>query len=154
VVGALAAWHGIAYARARAAFATEGEWRYAIIGDYIARELPERAVLFAMQHSGSVRYYSGRAMVRYDQIPKRKLNRVVARLQELGRPSYFVLDGWEEEEFRQRFRFRSPFARLDWPPKADLEFGDVRIYDAADRDRWIAGEKTATEVIPWPFLLP
>ncbi len=97
VVVAMAAWHGVTYARARGAFDTEGDWKYPIVGEYIARELPETAVLFAMQHSGSVRYYSGRGMVRYDQIPEGSLDRVVARLRRLGYRSYFVLEGWEEE---------------------------------------------------------
>jgi hypothetical protein len=151
VLAAMAVWHGLSYARARAAFATEAEWKYEIIGDYIAQELPQRSVLFAMQHSGSVRYYSGRPMVRYDQVPKRRLDRVIARLQRLGYASYFVLDGWEEEVFRERFRYRSAFGRLDWPPVVELEVGDVRIYDAADRSRQVAGEQRTTKVLPWPF---
>ena len=59
-----------------------------MVSQYIARELPETAVLFAMQHSGSVRYYSGRGIVRYDLIPKGRLDRVVARLRRLGYRSY------------------------------------------------------------------
>ena len=99
VVVAMAAWHGVTNARARAAFDTEGEHLASIriVGEYIARELPETAVLFAMQHSGSVRYYSGRGIVRYDLIPKGRLDRVVARLRRLGYRSYFVLEGWEED---------------------------------------------------------
>ena len=140
VVVAMAAWHGVTYARARAAFDTEVDWKYPIVGEYIARELPETAVLFAMQHSGSVRYYSGRGMVRYDQIPKGKLDRVVARLRRLGYRSYFVLEGWEEDVFRERFLNRSALGRLDWSPVMELEFGDVRIYDPADRAlRWLSG---------------
>jgi hypothetical protein len=154
VVVAMMAWHGFTYARARAAFAIEGEWKYEIIGDYIARELPERAVLFAMQHSGSVRYYSGRPMVRYDQVPVRRLDRAIARLQRFGYASYFVLEGWEEDVFRERFRWRSRFGELDWAPAVELEVGDVRIYGAADRSRSIAGERVTTTVLPWPFPRP
>jgi hypothetical protein len=151
VVAAVVAWHGVTYARERAAFDTEGEFRYEIIGDYIARELPQRAVLFAMQHSGSVRYYSGRPMVRYDQVPKRRLDRVIALLRRNGYASYLVLDGWEEKDFRKRFGYRSSFGHLDWPPSVELEVGDVRIYDAADRGPQPAGEQRTTKVLPWPF---
>lgn len=153
-VTAMVAYHGVTYAGARSAFDTEGEWKYALVGEHVARRLPERAVLLAMQHSGSVRYYSGRAMVRYDLIPKRRLGRVVARLRRLGYRPYFLLEGWEEPIFRERFQNWSSLALLDWPAVVELEFADVRIYDPDDRRASLAGEQRVTEIVPWPFPLP
>ena len=56
-----------------------------MIGDAIARRLPANAVILAMQHSGSVRYYAGREIVRYDLMPPHRLDRLMKRLRRLGR---------------------------------------------------------------------
>jgi hypothetical protein len=148
---ALIAVHGVVYARDHAAFDTAGELKYAVIGEHIARRLPENAVLLAMQHSGSARYYSGRPTVRYDLLPKRRFDRVLARLRRLGYRPYLVLEHWEEAQFRTRFQHRSQFGELDWPPLVDLEIGNVRIYDLADREAVLAGEERVTERLAWPY---
>jgi hypothetical protein len=132
LIGAVA-WQGINYSRHQGVFEfREGERKYAAVGQYIGRRLPERGVFLAMQHSGSVRYYSGRPTVRYDLVPPQDLDSVVADLQRLGYHPYIVLENWEEEIFRGLFRTHSPLAALDWPPVAMLQHATVvRIYDAA-----------------------
>ena len=61
---------------------------------------------------------------------------------------YLAVEAWEMEAFRSRFRGRSPAADLDWPPRATL--GNVIfVYDPADRDRYLAGERIPTERITW-----
>ena len=47
-----------------------GERRYADVGTYIHQALPPNAVVFSVQHSGSVRYYSGRMTIRWDLIDR------------------------------------------------------------------------------------
>jgi hypothetical protein len=52
------------------------------------------------------------------------------------------------EAFRSRFRGRSAAADLDWPPRATL--GNVIfVFDPADRDRYLAGERIPSEHISW-----
>jgi len=149
-VSTVAAVHGVADARERGAFHTEVERKYALIGEHIARRLPASAVLLAMQHSGSARYYSGRPTVRYDLLPERRLDRVVGVLQREGYRPYILLEPWEVERFRERFQDRSPLGLLDWPPLVELEREGVRIYDPADREPVRGGEGRVTEILPWP----
>jgi hypothetical protein len=52
------------------------------------------------------------------------------------------------DAFKSRFRGHSPLADLDWPPRATL--GNViYLYDPADRDRYLAGERIPTEFVTW-----
>ena len=45
-----------------------GEARYQRVGEFAARELPDRSLLLSMQHSGSLRYYSQLPTLRYDLV--------------------------------------------------------------------------------------
>ena len=66
--------------------------------------LPPDAVIITMQHSGSIRYYTGRMIVRWDALESRAwLDRAVAFLRDRGVATYALLEYWEEAEFRQRF---------------------------------------------------
>jgi hypothetical protein len=132
-VGALA-WHGLALALDRgAARVWQAEQRYLAAGMYVASALPERAALLSVQHSGSARFYSGRVTVRYDRIRPGDLDRVLNELRRLGYHPYFLLDQWEEPNFRDRFSETNPLGVLDWAPRAVLHQGMVRIYDPTDR---------------------
>lgn len=90
-------------ARARFAFELkEGEQKYVRAGRFVSR-LPERAVILSMQHSGSVRFYSGRPVLRWDFLDPRWLDRSIAWLREQGYAPFAVLDDAELEEVRLRF---------------------------------------------------
>ncbi|HVH26523.1 MAG TPA: hypothetical protein VM818_07190 [Vicinamibacterales bacterium] len=147
VVGALS-WHGVRFALDEQVFDFRtGEQKVVAIGEYVARALPERAAVISMHHSGSVRYYSGRLTVRYDYIPDEQLDSVVNELRRLGYHPYFVLEEWEEPNFRARFHEHSALAALDWSPVAWLDHSTrVRIYDPADRDKPL-DERHASVVI-------
>jgi hypothetical protein len=110
-----------------------GEQRYADVGRFIARELPAKSVCLAMQHSGSIRHYSHCTTLRYDILRPEWLDRAIAHLVQRGYHPYIVLDDWEEEPFRQRFKAHSPLGSLEWTPLAALDGGHVRIYDATER---------------------
>jgi hypothetical protein len=142
---------GIDYATENLAFDTRGERRYEVIAEAIAQRLPPDAVILAMQHSGSVRYYSGREMVRYDQVPPRRLDRLMKRLRNLDRPAYVLLDEWEVPVFQKLFEGSSPLAGLDWPPAIELEQVKVRVWDLGDRQRGQPPRTGDTEVVPWPY---
>jgi len=109
------------------------ESRYERAARSVARLTPPTAVVFAMQHSGTLRYYGGRPTLRYDLVDRDALERTVAELTSAGYHPYFVLEDWEVQAFRDRFGHasasgrleRSPVARL-WPRPA------VFLYDAQD----------------------
>jgi hypothetical protein len=150
IVGLIGA-HGVAYAKARWAFNNWGERRFAVMGKALAHRLPENAVVLSMQHSGSVRYYSGRDIVRYDLVPRQRLDRLVKRLRRIGHHPYIVLDSWEVAEYRRRYEGTGLLAALDWPPLYELEHVEVRVWDALDRARRLPSSDRDTEVIPWPY---
>jgi hypothetical protein len=141
---------GVVYAQRNSAFDTWGEYKYELAGDAIARRLPPNAVLLSMQHSGSVRYYSGREIVRWDLLPPRRLGGLVRRLRRRGYHAYVLLEPWEVPEFQQRFA-KSPLGALDWPPAIELEHVGVRIWDAATASHRATPGVLDTVVVPWPY---
>ncbi|MFN8060935.1 MAG: glycosyltransferase family 39 protein [Vicinamibacterales bacterium] len=112
--------------------------RYRTVGEYVATGLPSNAVLFAMEHSGSVRYYGKRPTVRYDVVAADDLDSIVDGLRMRGFRAYLVVDDWEESAFTRQFAQASRYADLTWPPVAAFE-GEpgVRIFalDAGAEDR-------------------
>ncbi|MEO5741237.1 MAG: hypothetical protein ABIS29_11635 [Vicinamibacterales bacterium] len=98
-----------------------------------AREIASRtsadAVVLAVQHSGSVRYYANRITLRYDWLENGALDATLRDLAAKGRRAYLVVDDWEEKEFRARFSpangagpLGSPIARVAGSP-------EVRIFE-------------------------
>ena len=130
---ALLAWHGVRTAADRYAFDLwRGERRYIDVGRFMAAHTEPDAVLFSMQHSGSLRLYAGRLTLRYDLLDPAWLDRTVEHLRSIGRRPYFVLDEFEVEVFKRRFGRRNQAGALDWPPMATLG-STVAIYDPIDR---------------------
>jgi hypothetical protein len=80
-----------------------GEQKYADVGGHVDRTLPKNAVIYAMQHSGTVRYYADRLTIRYDYIDQDWLDRSIAHLQSAGYEPFFLLDDWELQLFQQKF---------------------------------------------------
>jgi hypothetical protein len=104
--------------------------RYLKAGTYIAERLPENAVILAVEHSSSARFYSGRITARFDLLPEGGLDRLVGQLHDIGYHPYLLVDYWEEPSFSARFQ-TSRLARLDWVPVATIVRGHTRIYDLA-----------------------
>ena len=69
-----------------------GEERYPETAMYVDSALPADAVIITMQHSGSIRYYTGRMIVRWDALNPEWLDRAVAFLNDRGIATYAVLD--------------------------------------------------------------
>jgi len=108
----------------------QGEHRYMEAAQYIAASTPPNAVVFAMQHSGSVRYYANRLTLRYDWLDPPWLDRAIDTLRAQGYRPYILLEEWEESDFTQRFGAANVAGRLSWPPIA--RFGQsihVRLYE-------------------------
>jgi hypothetical protein len=109
--------------------------RFLAAAEYIQRNTPDRAVVVCMEHSGSIRYYTGRTILRYDLMQPDWLDRAIAHFQDEGRPVTFVLDDSEIEPFTRRFNGHSRYASLFWKPAAVLRgAGIVLVFAAADRD--------------------
>jgi hypothetical protein len=135
--GVFIGWFGVHQIQARDVLeAPRDDWRYLTVGRDIARTLPDQAIIFAMQHSGSVRFYSNRLTVRYDEVRPDRLDSMVRDLRQRGFHSYLVLDDWEEPAYRAQFEGRSESGRLDWAPLAESGSPTrVRIYDLEDHGR-------------------
>ena len=67
-------------------------------------------------HAGSVRYYAGRATLRFDLLDESWLDRAVLWLAERGRPPYVLIEDWEMPAFRTRFGDRSELGDLRLAP--------------------------------------
>src|SRR5262249_40277409 len=132
---AVVAWHGVVYAVDRGTLVLkDGERKYATVGEYIAARLPERAIIIAIQHSGSARYYSGRLTIRWDFIEPQSLDGAIGVLRRVGAPPYFLLEPYEESDFLRRFAGSRALHVLDLPPVAQLRGGSgPRIYDVEER---------------------
>ena len=120
------------------------EGRYRETAALVADRLPANAVLITVWQSGSVRFHAGREAVLWDSLDPAWLDRAVAWLAEQGRTPYILVERREEGEFRERFRGHATIGALDWPPRFNIG-GQARIFDPADRRRYLAGEKYSTE---------
>jgi len=114
------------------------ESRYRVTGRYLASALPPRAVIVAVQESGSARYYTNRPVLRWDWLEV-DLDSALAALRARGWHPVFAIEDWERPDLMRKHP-ASVNARLDWQPRA--EFGDqprVFLYDPLDRTdppRW------------------
>jgi hypothetical protein len=123
------------------------EQKYVELGK-LAGRLPPNALVIAAQPAGSVRYYARKPTLSWDAIEPEWLDRVIAECRDRGFSPYLAIESWELDAFRTRFKGRSAAADLDWPSRASL--GNVIfVYDPADRDRYLAGERITTEFITW-----
>jgi hypothetical protein len=73
------------------------------------------SVVYAFQHSGSIRYYGGRMTLRYDLLDPEWLDRSAEWLAARGVHAYAVLDDWELELFRTRFAGQRLVRQIDHP---------------------------------------
>lgn len=138
---------GIAVARSHGTFALAGQLRrVSQVAGYINANAPAGAVLIAGEQSGSMRYYTRRAIVRWEAASPEALAASVTALRRDSRPVYVVLDAWEDEPFRAKTGGAVP---LDWPPA--LEAGTshrTRVWTLADGDRFHRGERIETLRVP------
>jgi len=132
----------IQLAKATPAFSLQdGEQRYVRIARFAGDHLPPRSVVITVQHSGSLRFYANVLTLRWDWLDPAWLDRAVAHLQRAGYHPYFLIESWEEDQFRDRFSPESDLGRLDWPPLADIRDGvNGRIYDPAARAQFRSGK--------------
>jgi hypothetical protein len=84
----------------------EGAFRYAINEDRFARAvdfantLPANAVLISDAYSGTLRFYTGRQVLRWGVMVRREFDGALVYLRDGGHPLYFVGDPFEETAFK------------------------------------------------------
>ena len=123
----------ISYASGKAIFGglREGERRYMDIAEFAAEHMPTSAAIFSMQHSGSLRFYSGRLTLRYDWVQPEWASRVPAAVERAGYHPYLIVDDWEIPEVRRRFGLPQTGA-LPWPVVARRsKIGGITVFDMA-----------------------
>jgi hypothetical protein len=124
VFGALAV-NGLQVSRVRGAFDIRvQERKYPLAGAFVRDNLPSRAMVFAAQHSGSIRYYAGRPTFRWDLLSPSRLDQTLAIFRAQGYEPFLVVDGGEYDEFRRRFEGQ----RAAQQPTLLAIAGDARVY--------------------------
>ena len=115
------------------------EGRYRETAALVHDRLPENAVLITVWQSGGVRFHAGREAVLWDSLDPAWLDRAVDWLRDQGRVPFILLERGEERDFRAALSRRLRLGALDWPPRFDMA-RQARIYDPADRARYLRGE--------------
>lgn len=100
------------------------EQRYEEAGTFVRDSLPPDAVVLAAQHSGSVRFYSNRIIVRWDRASPADLDAIIAAIRAAGSSPFLVVDAPEMPDFRQRFAGQRAVGGL----RPIAEFGGTRVY--------------------------
>ena len=112
----------------------KGEVRYPAVARLVRNSTPERSIIFAMQHSGSVRYYGGRMTFRYDTLDADWLDRAVQWFAAQDLHPYLLVDDWEIPQFRSRFDGQATTGVLDGRPLfVYRDPGTVHLYDLLNR---------------------
>jgi 4-amino-4-deoxy-L-arabinose transferase-like glycosyltransferase len=94
-------YHGLRFAGGPIEFAA-ADARYARALEYV-RRVPEPAAFVSLSHSGTIAFYSGRDIVRWEALPPEALDAAVEYLGATGRRVYLVIDDDEREPFLRRF---------------------------------------------------
>jgi hypothetical protein len=82
----------------------QSESKYPAVGAWFLEHSPADSIAISSLHSGSIRFYSGRKTVRWDEIPVGRLTETVRVLRAHQHTCYLALDGPAEEDlFRSRF---------------------------------------------------
>jgi hypothetical protein len=126
LIVAVIGWHGwTVAAQAEMLGRKRGDQRYARAVAFVER-LPRDAVIVSLSHSGTISHYTGRDVLRFEALDGSSLDRAVAHLAGLGKPTYFVGDPFEVEMLREQFRGSTTLDALQSGPLADL--GGAVVY--------------------------
>ncbi len=128
--------HNLYYASTHGAFPSgEGDHRYVSIAKIVEQATDPSAVILTGQNSGSIRYYAGRTIVRFDLLDRAWLDRAVNWLTSQGRRPYFLLEEWEVTAFQERFAASNALGAIPLAPIVDYRApgvpGRVYLFDPA-----------------------
>lgn len=105
----------------------EHEARHRVVGEIVGRTTPADAVILALQHSGSVRYYAGRETLNWDQIPSGAFQPTVESLRSRGHAVYVLIDS-REEQAMFRARHGDALTSGGWLPAG--QWRNVQMFEA------------------------
>jgi 4-amino-4-deoxy-L-arabinose transferase-like glycosyltransferase len=121
----------------------DGQQRFIAMGEFAAAHLPAEAVVFAVEHSGTMRFYGGRYTLRFDQLVSEPADLLIDQLERAGLHPYLLVDDFERPDAARHFNL-PPGGPLPWPIVARMrERGGVTIYDLSAHPRSI--QPTALE---------
>ncbi len=120
------------------------EARFEQGGTFVDRRLPPNALVITSWQSGSVRFYSGRKTLVWDQLDPAWLDDAIAYVRSRGFEPFLLFERWEEPVFRRRFAAQSAIGLLDWRPAVEVA-AQVRVYRPDDRERYLRGAQPPTE---------
>jgi hypothetical protein len=99
------AFGSLRYANAKGVFiAKEGEQHYPRTAAFVASEARLPALVLAMQHSGSLRYYTKLPIGRYDLGSPERLADTLVQVARAGGNVYLAADAWEVQRIANRGR--------------------------------------------------
>jgi hypothetical protein len=141
---------GIANARALDAFALKNQHHRVVqLGEHLNASIVADAVIVAGEQSGSMRYYTGRPIVRWEAVSPEELTRALIALRAANRPVWFVLDAWELEPFQAKFA--GVRVVLDWPPAVTAGTTHrTSAWQLGDREKFQLGEQVPTSRLASP----
>ncbi|HYN09648.1 MAG TPA: hypothetical protein VES67_19860 [Vicinamibacterales bacterium] len=93
----------------------EKEARYVTVATRLREISGDNAIVLAIQHSGSVRYYAGRMTLAFEALPPAWLDKAIAWMIERGMHPYAVLEDWEIRNLRSRYAGQASLALFDTP---------------------------------------
>ena len=109
--------------------------KHAALGTWVDRHLPRHAVVYSMQHSGTLRHYSDRLTIRWDLIDGAWLDRSVAFMIEQGYEPYLLLDDWEIPLFQRHFASQRGVQVLAHTPAIQPGAYDAVLWELRDPTR-------------------
>ena len=141
--------HGIWVARSLDTFKLGDQLRRVRqVADYLNQSAPPTAVIVSGEQSGSMRYYTGRSILRWEAGTPDDLAVAIETLVRVERSVYIALDAWEEELFRKKFA-SIPAGQLDWPSAVEAgESHRTKLWRVGDRARFLAGARVETLRLP------
>jgi hypothetical protein len=104
------------------------EARHRVAADLVAETTPETAVVLALQHTGSLRYYARRQTVNWDRIPQGAFDATVAALEAAGHPVFLMLDSIDERTMFEA-RHGAVLDRGTWLPNGQR--GNVQLFQSS-----------------------
>jgi hypothetical protein len=103
------------------------EARYRLAGEWIARTTPAGAVVLALQHGGSLRYYGARQTINWERIPTGSFDATVRALRARGHPVFLLLDSQEERAILDA-RHPTALGSGRWLPVGQVR--DMQLHEA------------------------
>jgi len=114
------------------------ERRYVVTAEWIDQQTPSGSLVFAGQHSGSLRHYARRVTLRWDVIAPGDLAPVVREAHRRGLAVYAALDGMEQPPFRDRFAAALQPAGSAGPETVTMlpaaQLGNVQVWELVSKE--------------------